>query len=147
MFLFYSFIFSKVCKYNFYNILVLINEFKELYMWFGFLLREIIVGSETFLNPLFIRWKATVNMYDCNNCGDEESVNMYLRWHQENLINFQYGLYGRLVHTYITYVNGKMKRYPGGPLWIWYPYVDTSFMRWKSVAFFFYQLSRIHLIK
>jgi hypothetical protein len=48
--LFYSTIFSRVIKYNFYNVFYIYNEFYSLIIWYGYIFKSLINGFIVFLN-------------------------------------------------------------------------------------------------
>lgn len=138
MFLFYSFIFSKVCKYNFYNIFTLINEFRLLLNWFSFLVKEIFFKSDDFTKPVLLKLQTFMNLHENFIYENTYLNNNYLTIFNTKLISLQNDFYNELILMYIEYAHTKKPE--EGFLYEGYPAADTSFLWYKSIIHFFFQV-------
>jgi hypothetical protein len=155
MILFYSFIFSKVCKYNFYNIFVLLNEFRLLINWFGFLLVEVAKFFDE--NMIFTAKKTIVIAYFSNYKNKEVVWGVWSHWADstDSFLNAKTTDFMFRFHSAIS--SQYSWRYLDWYLWIrellflesgldyeWrdLPKDDTSWFRYKTIIHFFTELGR-----
>jgi hypothetical protein len=104
MLLVYSFIFSKVCKYKFYNVFVLFNEFVFLYNWFGFIIVEIVKTSKYFIKPFINDTNFIAYIY-----SNVKNNNLYLEISEVVLNKFYFKLI-KVYLDFLKFVNFKKLR-------------------------------------
>ena len=118
--IFFSTIFSRVCKYSFFNFFILIKEFVLLFNWFGFILINFYNTSFFYLGYFFNK-------------------------HFLLLFNkFDYNLY--FLFFYINFIFNKLnKKKDYGYVFIWedYKFEDKSFLKYKSILNWFVQLYKV----
>jgi len=123
--LFYSTIFSRVLKYNFYNIFFLFEEFKNLIVWYGYIFKTIINYFLFFFKNVLFR----------------DSTKLYLR-NVSNYLNFLdfYKFY--FYKFYFKFLrNIEMKRFTF--FWEGMKEKDESFLRYKTIIHWFKQAYKV----
>ena len=125
LFLFYSTIFSRVVKYNFYSIFYLYSEFSNLVVWYGYIFKSFINGVITILNNYFIL----------------ENKKNYFYGFLNNL-NFLYQLKLYFYNFYFNFLkNMDIKRFTF--FWEGMKEVDNSFLRYKTIIHWFKQAYKV----
>lgn len=125
--LFYSFIFSKVLKYNFVNIFIIIKEFFFLISWLGLICLNFLL----FFKSFFITYFNLVNKLSYLN-NYLVSSNLFLNFFNYKLVVFLINFFNKLDLVNFTILWQEMKE------------KDVSFLRYKTVLHFFKQLLKIH---
>ena len=120
--LIFSTIFSKVLKYKFYNLFILINEFLTLLNWFNFIFKNLLINFKNFLNTL--KFKNNLNLIVFNN------------------LNYIFYIFYKFLNKIIIDLN-KKKDY--GYVFIWRNYTsdDKSFLKYKSILNWFVQFYKV----
>ena len=123
--LFYSTIFSRVVKYNFFNIFFLYNEFNNLIIWYGFIFKSLFNGVIIYLNNNFIL----------------ENKKNYLYSFFKNL-DFFYSLKLYFYTFYFKFLkNMEIKRFTF--FWEGMKEKDESFLRYKTILHWFKQAYKV----
>lgn len=123
--LFYSTIFSRVLKYNFYNIYMLYIEFGNLIIWYGYIFKSLIKGIIILINN-FISFDSKKN---------------YLYSFFKNL-NFLYPYKLYVYNLYFKFLkNMEVKRFTF--FWEGMKEKDESFLRYKTILHWFKQAYKV----
>lgn len=123
--LFYSTIFSRVLKYNFYNIFFLVEEFKNLLVWYGYVFKTLINSLIIFLNKLLLI----------------DNTNFYLNSFN-NYLNFINSLKLYFYKLYFKFLkNMEVKKFTF--FWEGMKERDESFLRYKTIIHWFKQAYKV----
>lgn len=123
--LFYSTIFSRVLKYNFYNIFFLVSEFKNLILWYGYIFKNIINSFIIIINKFLLL--DNTNFY-FNNFSD------FLNFFNTLKLYF-YKFYFKILK------NMEVKKFTF--FWEGMKEKDESFLRYKTVIHWFKQAYKV----
>jgi hypothetical protein len=122
----YSTIFSRVLKYNFFNIFYLKNEFFCFLKWLGF----IFLNIKHFISCVLKNFINTNILYLSNFFGNTFLSNLFYN----NLINVKLFFFKKF-----KFKDSDKFIY----FWESMPYKDESFLRYKSVMHWFTQLYKL----
>jgi len=123
--LFYSTIFSRVLKYNFYNIYFLVNEFKNLILWYGYIFKS-------FFNFIINLLKINIR-----NNTTESYLNGVV-----NFLNFFDYLKIYFYKFYFKFLKKiELKRFTF--FWEGMKEKDESFLRYKTIIHWFKQAYKV----
>lgn len=122
----YSTIFSRVLKYNFFNIFFIKNEFFSFLKWFGFILTNI----KDFV-LIFFKNISNKNILYLSNFF---SNNWFSNFFYENILNIKLYFY-----SFFKFKDSGKFIY----FWESMSYKDESFLRYKSVLHWFTQLYKL----
>lgn len=128
-----SFIFSKVLKYNFVNLKVLLNEFLNLFKWFSIL----YINFLNFLKLIFKKYVINLNLI--NYLYNFINVDIKNKFFFIQLSSFNIKLIKNIINFF-----KKLDLLHFTILWQEMHEKDTSFLRYKTVIHFFKQLTQIH---
>jgi len=120
--LIFSTIFSRILKYKFYNLYILINEFLKLFFWFNLIFKNFLFNFKNFL----FKFKLKNNL---------------------NLLLFN--KFNYIIYSFYKFINkfvinfSKKKDY--GYVFIWKNYTsdDKSFLKYKSILNWFVQFYKV----
>lgn len=120
--LIFSTIFSRVLKYKFYNLYILLNEFIKLSVWFNLIFKNLLTN----LNLILIKFKLINNL------------NLIIF----NNFNYIFYIFYKFLNKIIINFS-KKKDY--GYVFIWRNYTseDKSFLKYKSILNWFTQLYKV----
>jgi len=125
LFLFYSTIFSRIIKYNFYNIFFLYNEFNNLIFWYGYMFKSLIRSFIIVFNKHII----------LNN-----KKNYFFGFFKN--INFIYSLKLYIYNLYFKFLkNMEFKKFTF--FWEGMKEKDESFLRYKTIIHWFKQAYKV----
>lgn len=120
--LFYSTIFSRVLKYNFYNVFFLVTEFKNLIFWYGYIFKNFINVIIFYFNKFLI----------------SDNINFYL-YNYSDLLNtiklYFYKFYFKILK------NMEVKKFTF--FWEGMKEKDESFLRYKTLIHWFKQAYKV----
>jgi hypothetical protein len=125
LFLFYSTIFSRIVKYNFFNIFFLYSEFNNLIIWYGYIFKSLFNSFTIFLNN-YIKLDNKKN-YFYNSLKDS---------------NIFYSLKLYFYNFYFKFLkNMEIKRFTF--FWEGMKEKDESFLRYKTILHWFKQAYKV----
>jgi hypothetical protein len=125
LFLFYSTIFSRVIKYNFYNPFFLYNEFNNLIIWYGYIFKSFIVSLINFLNNYILIDNKKIYFYNfLNNYNFFYSLKLYI-----------YSFYFKFLK------NMEVKKFTF--FWEGMKEKDESLFRYKTIIHWFKQAYKV----
>jgi hypothetical protein len=125
LFLFYSTIFSKVVKYNFYNIFFLYNEFNYLIIWYGYIFKSLFNGFTILINN-FIKL--------------DNKKNYFYNFLKNSSVFYSLKLY--LYNFYFKFLkNMEIKKFTF--FWEGMKERDESFLRYKTILHWFKQAYKV----
>lgn len=126
-FLLYSFIFSKVLKYNLINIFTFFKEFYLLFQWYGYILYNVLT------------WLKKITLKKLNNLNKILFVKNYIYFDTKIFVDNNFVI--RLIKFY-----NKIDLLCFKILWTSLKEKDESFLRYKTIIHFFKQLININNI-
>ena len=125
----YSTIFSRIVKYNFFNIFYIIREFSNLHKWYGYIFLDVI----RYLENSFDNYLVNINIIN------------YIAKYKNNKYSFYFdNYYHYLIKFYKYWINNKGNadlKY----MWQGMKEKDTSFLRYKTVIHWFKEAYRIFI--
>jgi hypothetical protein len=125
LFLFYSTIFSRVVKYNFYNIFFLYNEFSNLVVWYGYIFKSLFNGFTILLNN-FIKL--------------DNKKNYFYNFLKNSNVFYSLKLY--FYNFYFKFLkNMEIKKFTF--FWEGMKEKDESFLRYKTIIHWFKQAYKV----
>lgn len=127
LFLAYSTIFSRIAKYNFYNINYLYKEFNNLIKWYGHIFNNMILLAESSL----IRYFKNINLFN------------YIVKYKDTKFNFLYDNFFYYFVKFFKKLMDKRKRMKIVFLWQGMKEKDTSLFRYKTIIHWIKELYRL----
>ncbi len=123
--LFYSTIFSRIIKYNFYNVFYLYSEFYNLIIWYGYIFKSLINGFIILLNNYIVL---------------DNKKNLFYSFLLNSNFLYSFKLY--LYNYYFNFLkNMEIKKFTF--FWEGMKEKDESFLRYKTIIHWFKQAYKV----
>ena len=123
----YSTIFSRISKYNFYNINYLYKEFFSLVGWYGFIVFNLFEFLENYFKSLFLN----INIFN------------YISKYKNNNFSFFYDNYYYYLIKFVNKFINKKKRIKIVYMWQGMKEKDNSFLRYKTFIHWVKEIYRL----
>lgn len=123
----YSTIFSRIVKYNFFNIFYVYNEFLSLQKWYGYIIKHFLYNFENYMKKHFI----IVNLYN------------YMYKYTNNKMSFLLSKYYYYTAKIFFYWLKKKENMKIVYLWQGMKEIDKSFLRYKTVLHWIKEIYRM----